>query len=65
MFRFVGFKTSEATSQAGAALLAERVPDKKSLLGDYKISRYCSGCVSTLFVRNDTRRDISMIFDHF
>jgi hypothetical protein len=43
MFRFVGFTPPEEQSTAGAALLLEKLPDKKELVGDYKISRYCSG----------------------
>jgi hypothetical protein len=43
MFRFVGFKTPEEPNASGAGLLLEKVPDKKMLLGDYKMSRFCSG----------------------
>ena len=43
MFRFVGFKNVEAHQEEGTSFLLEKVPDKKDLQGDFKISRFCSG----------------------
>lgn len=47
MFRFVGFKTPEAPNETGAALLLDKCPEKNELMGDYKITRFCSGYVSS------------------
>ena len=43
MFRFVGFKTVERKDDTCTLLLLDNVPDKKELLGEFKISRFCSG----------------------
>ncbi len=43
MFRFVGFKTVEHSNNTGTSLLLDKFPDKKELLGELKVSRFCSG----------------------
>ena len=64
MFRFVGFKTPEAPNETGAALLLDKCPEKNELMGDYKITRFCSGYVSSpiaLIVKLPTPVE----FEHF
>jgi hypothetical protein len=43
MFRFVGFKTVENDENKGIMLLLDKVPDKKDLVGELKIARFCRG----------------------
>jgi hypothetical protein len=43
MFRFVGFKTVEHVDNTGTSLLLEKLPPKRDLLGEMKVSRFCSG----------------------
>jgi hypothetical protein len=48
MFRFVGFKSTEQNIEHGTVLLLDKVPEKKDLQGEYKISRFCNGFVGAL-----------------
>jgi hypothetical protein len=43
MFRFVGFTSDEPPEMKSVSFIMDKVPDKKDLLGDFKISRFCSG----------------------
>jgi hypothetical protein len=43
MFRFVGFRAIEPSHDQGVVLMLDKVPDKKDLLGEHKISRFCNG----------------------
>ena len=55
MFRFVGFTSKEAPESSNVSLLMDKVPEKKDLLGDYKISRFCSG-----YAFNSTMHDATI-----
>ena len=65
MFRFVGFKNIEAPKDVGTSLILDKVPDKTELLGDFKISRLCSGFVqyfiSRCFHIDDCRRSYLLL----
>jgi hypothetical protein len=43
MFRFLGYTSEETTRENNGSLLLDQIPDKRQLLGDFKISRFCSG----------------------